>query len=103
MLASVDMRAMSKPIIFHLPDGRKVVLSDEVFALDRERKVSAIEQAVLLRIVFPEGASGIPDKLPQAIAHLKHKKLLKEAGEPTEHGEYLANVLIERGNEMGRA
>lgn len=90
---------MSKPIAFSTPDGREVVLKDESFVLDRERKISALEQAALLRIVCPGGkADGIPAKLSsQTVAHLKHNRLVdKGTGKATEDGEYLAEVLLER-------
>ncbi|HEY2589780.1 MAG TPA: hypothetical protein VGI81_28815 [Tepidisphaeraceae bacterium] len=88
---------MRTPITFSLPDGGKVQLSDQVFMLDRERKVLAVEQAALLKFVFPNGtAEGVPPMPPVSVtAHLKHKKLLdRKTGRPTEYGEHLAGVLL---------
>jgi hypothetical protein len=91
---------MSNPIIFSL-DERKIELKDAVFTLldGRERKISAAEQAVLLRIVHATGiADYVPANPPKSIlAHLKHNKLVdRETERPTEDGQYIAGVLLGR-------
>lgn len=99
---------MSKPITFTFSDGHKVLLTDEVFLIDhRERKLSAVEQAALLRTVYPGGDATIraglsdcpiPNPLtPARGAFLKHYGLVdKETGIPTEDGTLLADHLRDR-------